>query len=76
MTTLSIPVPTFGGIMKIPSKDGKAADIFAWSDTDPDSEIKTYWWDQVLNCWTIPKDTYVEGASMWICLFTTLSCFR
>ena len=62
-TTLSIPVPTYGGIMKIPSKDGKADDIFAWSGTDPDSDIMTYSWDQVLNRWTIPKDKYVEGAA-------------
>jgi uncharacterized protein YnzC (UPF0291/DUF896 family) len=62
-TSLSIPVPTYGGIMKIPSKDGKTDDIFAWSGTDPDSEIMTYSWDQVLNRWTIPKDKYVEGAA-------------
>lgn len=62
-TTLSIPVPTYGGIMKIPSKDGKTDDIFAWSGTDPDSDIMTYSWDQVLNRWTIPKDKYVEGAA-------------
>ena len=62
-TTLSIPVPTYGGIMKIPSKDGKTDDIFAWSGTDPDLDIMTYSWDQVLNRWTIPKDKYVEGAA-------------
>lgn len=62
---ITVPIPKFGGIMCIPGKEAKYPDIFAWSGTDPDSDMMHYSYDQVNKTWTIKDSEWNDsGARM------------
>ena len=58
-----LPVPKFGGIMKMArndSADGKV-EYLAWSGTNPESTTMTYYWDITIKSWYYPCSLYDEN---------------
>ena len=58
-----LPIPKFGGIMKMArndSADGKV-EYLAWSGTDPESTTMTYSWDIAIKSWYYPCTLYDEN---------------